>query len=130
MKSVLTDVTGNIQSITEVGEEFEIHEGGELKWIQVDDGVDICDKIRDGVAVHPSTLVDETSRFKASIERGILYGDLGAQLDLIYQDLKNGTTEFVSFIDDVKANSISPRTQSDTDGIEWVPSDRPAWEKP
>jgi hypothetical protein len=130
MKSILTDVTGNIQNITEVGKEFEVFEGDELRWIQVEDGVEITDKIRDGVPVHPEKLVDESSRVKASIERGLLYGDLGAQLDLIYQDLKNGTTQFVSFIDDVKANSVSPRDVSDTDGVEWVMPERPAWEKP
>lgn len=129
MKSILVDFDGNIQNITEVGEEFEVYEGdNNLKWIQVDDSVDMGMKVRNGVPVDAGTLFDSSSREKAEIERKVQYGDVGAQLDLLYKDLKKGTTTFVEFIDEIKNNTLRPGDLPDDDSIEYSEPERPCWE--
>ena len=129
MKKILVDAEGNITNIANPGDEFEVYEGpGQtLKWMDADDTVQEDDVVRNGEIVS-SWNFGASSAGKNVIERVRRYGQLGDQLDMIYKDMKNGTTEWVDHIDTVKGEVASPSSLPDDDVSDYITRPEPEWE--
>jgi len=129
MKKILVDTEGNITDICNAGDEFEVYEGpgATIKWMDADDNVQEDDCVRNGEVISSWNFGASTAA-KAGIERVIKYGQLGDQLDMIYKDMKNGTTDWVDHIDAVKVAVGSPSVLPDDDIQDYVPRAEPEWE--
>ena len=64
-----------------------------------------------GVCVHRSDCED--AKETAMIDREQAYGTIGDQLDMLYRDNVNGTTEWKDHIANVKASTTKPSTIPD-----------------
>jgi len=107
MKRVLTDERGIICDVVNPGEEFEVHEDlgpwkdcitpdVEASWTLHDDGTATDEWLADARS--------DAGVYKRFIfARTVSYGSIGEQLDMIYKDMKNGTTEWVDKVDAIKA---------------------------
>ena len=88
--------------ICEFGEEFPVHK--DLQWVDVPDDTTEQDTYVDGAVVKqpdPTPPTWEEARRNA-------YGDIGAELDMIYWDQVNGTTTFQDHVAAVKADNPKP----------------------
>ena len=126
-KMCLVTYEGSIMEIVDPGQEVEIYdgEGATLKWVSCsNDSVNLNWIMKDGAFVERDELpVDFTLR------RKVAYGDIGAQLDMQYKDLLNGTTTWKDHIAAVKAANAAPSEQPDNTAI--TPNgtiENPAWE--
>ena len=101
---------GGLTDICDEADKFEIYEGAdaELKWCEVPDDTTYDHAMINGVIVHKSD--NEDLRTLAIVERGIAYGPVGDELDMIYRDQVNGTTEYKDHVANVKATTTKPGT--------------------
>ena len=108
--AIINKNNGTLTDICDVADKFEIYEGADaaFKWCEVPDDTTYDHAMINGVIVHKSD--NEDLRTLAIVERGIAYGPVGDELDMIYRDQKNGTTEFKDHIDNVKATTTKPGT--------------------
>ena len=108
--AIVNKDNGTLTDICDAADKFEIYEGADanFKWIEVPDDTTYDHSMINGVAVHKSD--NEDLRELAVVERMIAYGALGDELDMLYRDQKNGTTEFKDHIDNVKATTTKPGT--------------------
>jgi hypothetical protein len=61
-----------------------------------------------GVVVHRSDCED--AREQATVDREEAYGPIGEQMDMMYRDALNGTTEWKDHVASVKAATTKPST--------------------
>ena len=108
--AIVNKDNGTLTDICDAADKFEIYEGADanFKWIEVPDDTTYDHSMINGVAVHKSD--NEDLRELAVVERMIAYGAVGDELDMLYRDQKNGTTEFKDHIDNVKATTTKPGT--------------------
>lgn len=111
MRKALVEHTGTVMEICDPGEEYEIYEGPDASFIWLDAPDDI--NIHWALEYSPSK--DESIWVKREIPfhdpklmRQVRYGDLGSQLDMLYHDLKEGTSNWIEHIDKVKAEVPKP----------------------
>ena len=106
--AIVNKDNGTLTDICDAADKFEIYEGADaaFKWIEVPDDTTYDHAMINGVVVHKSD--NEDLRELAIVERGIAYGPIGDELDMIYRDQKNGTTEFKDHVDNVKATTTKP----------------------
>ena len=106
--AIVNKDNGTLTDICDAEDKFEIYEGADaaFKWIEVPDDTTYDHAMINGVVVHKSD--NEDLRELAIVERGIAYGPIGDELDMIYRDQKNGTTEFKDHVDNVKATTTKP----------------------
>lgn len=106
MVRVLINESNNIVDIAKVGEEFEVHTS--LTWVDCLSEVTregSWELQEDGTAIDTSLVSARTpegkhARFNKA--RSVAYGEIGEQLGMLYNDLKNGTTNWVDKIDQIK----------------------------
>ena len=125
-KMCLVDYRGFIEQIVEPGEEFEIYEGDDatIKWVQCDNDSVTVDWIMKNGA-----FVERTKHESYTVQRQIAYGDIGAQLDMMYHDQINGTTTWKDHVANVKATTPAPADEPDNTEIEPTGTEEnPAWE--
>ena len=108
--AIINKDNGTLTDICDAEDKFEIYEGADaaFKWVEVPDDTTYDHAMINGVVVHKSD--NEDLRELAIVERGIAYGPIGDELDMIYRDQKNGTTEFKDHVDNVKATTTKPST--------------------
>ena len=108
--AIVNKENGTLTDICDAADKFEIYEGADasFKWIEVPDDTTYDHSMINGVVVHKSD--NEDLRELAVVERMIAYGAVGDELDMLYRDQKNGTTEFKDHIDNVKATTTKPGT--------------------
>jgi len=101
---------GQLNDICDEEDKFEIYEGpdAEIKWVPVPDDTTYEHSMINGVVVHRSDLED--LKEKATVERMLAYGDMGAQLDMQYQDTQDGGTRWKDHVANVKATTTAPRS--------------------
>jgi len=134
MKKVLVDYKGCIQNICDPGQEHEIYEGPDaaIRWVNVDDDTVNYSWILVDGAWQKNVMAPPNY---AVIRKGH-YGEIGDQLDMIYNDMKNGTKNWIDHIDAVKA--VVPGPDSDEakelsaarPPINWSTPENPAWTDP
>ena len=108
--AIVNKENGTLTDICDAADKFEIYEGADasFKWIEVPDDTTYDHSMINGVVVHKSD--NEDLRELAVVERMIAYGAVGDELDMLYRDQKNGTTEFKDHIDNVKATTTPGMT--------------------
>tara|TARA_Y100001972_G_scaffold45242_1_gene55889 strand:+ start:240 stop:668 length:429 start_codon:yes stop_codon:yes gene_type:complete len=108
--AIVSKTSGALSDICDEADKFEIYEGAdaELKWLEVPDDTTYEHAMINGVVVHRSD--NEDLRQDAGVERIIAYGDVGEQLDMMYRDQVNGTTEWKDHVANVKATTTKPTT--------------------
>ena len=106
--AIINKDNGTLTDICDAEDKFEIYEGADasFKWCEVPDDTTYDHAMVNGVVIHRSD--NEDLRDLAIVERGIAYGPIGDELDMIYRDQKNGTTEFKDHVDNVKATTTKP----------------------
>ena len=108
--AIVSKTSGALTDICDEADKFEIYEGAdaELKWLEVPDDTTYEHAMINGVVVHRAD--NEDLREDAGVERIIAYGDVGEQLDMMYRDQVNGTTEWKDHVANVKATTTKPGT--------------------
>ena len=102
--------SGSITDIVDEADKFEIYEGADanLKWCEVPDDTTYEHSMINGVVVHRSDCED--AREQATVDREEAYGPMGEQMDMMYRDALNGTTEWKDHVANVKASTTKPST--------------------
>ena len=108
--AIVNKDNGTLTDICDAADKFEIYEGADaaFKWCEVPDDTTYDHAMINGVIVHKSD--NEDLRTLAIVERGIAYGPVGDELDMIYRDQVNGTTEYKDHVANVKATTTKPGT--------------------
>ena len=108
--AIINKDNGTLTDICDAADKFEIYEGADaaFKWCEVPDDTTYDHAMINGVIVHKSD--NEDLRTLAIVERGIAYGPVGDELDMIYRDQVNGTTEYKDHVANVKATTTKPGT--------------------
>ena len=108
--AIINKDNGTLTDICDAADKFEIYEGADaaFKWCEVPDDTTYDHAMINGVIVHKSD--NEDLRTLAIVERGIAYGPVGDELDMIYRDQVNGTTEYKDHVANVKATTTKPST--------------------
>ena len=126
-KMCLIEYTGRIAQIVNVGEEFEIYEGegAAMKWVTCAQD-SVTDKwiMKDGAFIENDVIPTDYD-----MQRRVAYGDIGAQLDMMYHDQINGTTTWKDHVANVKATTSAP--SDEPENTEIAPTgteENPAWE--
>ena len=101
---------GTLTDIVDEADKFEVYEGNdaEFKWCEVPDDTTYDHYMVNGVVIHRSE--NEDLREEAIVTRMDAYGSVGDQLDMMYRDNLNGTTEWKDFIANIKATTTKPST--------------------
>lgn len=130
-KSVLVDFQGNVQHICNPGEEFEIYEGANaaVRWVSCP-----SDDVNDSwVLVQGTWEQDVQAPPSYSVLRQHAYGDIGEQLDMLFKDMQNGTTNWVEHIQAVKETVPGPNSEEAKAvyamrrPIKWGQEESPSW---
>ena len=102
--------SGQLTYIVDEADKFEIYEGADasLKWCEVPDDTTYEHTMINGVVVHRSDCED--AREQATVDREEAYGPVGEQMDMMYRDALNGTTEWKDHVANVKASTTKPST--------------------
>ena len=102
--------SGQWTDIVDEADKFEIYEGADagLKWCEVPDDTTYEHTMINGVVVHRSDCED--AREQATVDREEAYGPVGEQMDMMYRDALNGTTEWKDHVANVKASTTKPST--------------------
>ena len=100
--------TGNLTDICNEADKFEVYQGAdaEFKWCEVPDDTTYDHYMVNGVVIHREE--NEDLREDAEVARRLAYGDVGEQLDMIYRDNVNGTTEWKDHVANIKATTTKP----------------------
>jgi hypothetical protein len=108
--AIVDGESGQLTDIVDEADKFEIYEGGDasLKWMEVPDDTTYEHTMINGVCVHRTDCED--ARENAIIDREQAYGPIGEQLDMLYRDNVNGTTEWKDHVANVKASTTKPST--------------------
>ena len=102
--------SGSLTDIVDEADKFEIYEGADanIKWCEVPDDTTYEHSMINGVVVHRSDCED--AREQATVDREEAYGPMGEQMDMMYRDAINGTTEWKDHVANVKAGTTKPST--------------------
>ena len=102
--------SGQLTDIVDEADKFEIYEGADagLKWCEVPDDTTYEHTMINGVVVHRSDCED--AREQATVDREEAYGPVWEQMDMMYRDALNGTTEWKDHVANVKASTTKPST--------------------
>ena len=126
-KKCLVTYLGTIMEIVDPGQEYDIYEGenATMKWVDCsNDSVDLNWIMKNGAFVERTAPpVDYGMR------RRVAYGDIGDQLDMMYRDAVNGTTEWKDHVAAVKSANAAPSEQPDDSWAQTTGTmENPAWE--
>lgn len=131
MKRVLVDFKGSVQAIANPGDEFEVYEGPDavVRWVNCnDDSVDASWVLNNGVWM-PNVQAPPSYE----VLRRQAYGDVGEQLDMMYKDMVNGTTNWKDHVAMVKETVPGPNSEEAQEmnaarpPIAWNNTASPAW---
>ena len=108
--AIVSGDSGQLTDIVDEADKFEIYEGADanIKWCEVPDDTTYEHTMINGVCVHRSDCED--AREQATTIREDAYGPVGEQMDMMYRDQLNGTTEWKDHIANVKASTTKPDT--------------------
>ncbi len=108
--AIVQKETGQISDIVDEADKFDIYEGADatMKWCEVPDDTTYEHTMINGVCCARADCED--ARLGANLDRVNGYGDIGAQLDMMYKDQLNSTTTWKDHVANVKATIPAPST--------------------
>jgi hypothetical protein len=112
MKKVLMSVQGYIHQIVDPGEDFEIYNGPDatIQWVDAPDDVAIDWTLEYSPSANQMVWVKrESAHTDLEIARKVAYGDIGAQLDMMYKDMLDNGTRWKDHIANVKSSIPKPK---------------------
>jgi hypothetical protein len=142
MKKALMGTTGYIQQIVDPGEDFEIYNGPDatIQWVDAPDNVMLDWTLEWSPAQNTMVWVERDEPFtNREVARKIAYGQVGEQLGMIYDELKEtGTLSFdglwASHITTVKQSIEKPPPAPELQTLEELMAlnevEEPSVEKP
>lgn len=95
MKKALMGAIGYIQQIVDPGEDFEIYNGPDatIQWVDAPDNVSLDWTLEYSPSQETMVWVERDAPFSdREVARKIAYGEVGAQLGMIYDELKEAGT--------------------------------------
>lgn len=95
MKKALIGYQGWVSEIRNPGEEYEIYEGpgASMMWVDAPDEIDLDWTLEWSPSQQKMVWVERDGPFSDNaVARKVAYGDIGAQLDMIYHELKTTGT--------------------------------------
>lgn len=119
MKKVLVNKQGYVMQIEEPGDDFEIYEGPDAAfvWVDAPDDITLQWTLEHSPAQGKMVWVDrENPPVDKEMQRKVAYGEVGAQLDMLYHDIQDGNLEngsWVNHISAVKATFEAPDSVDD-----------------
>ena len=122
MKKVLVSQEGYVMQIEEPEDQFEIYNGPDatFQWVDAPDNVSLFWTLEYSPSQQKMVFVERDQPHpNREMQRRVAYGDVGAQLDMLYHDLKSGVplTEgsWINHIDLVKSSIPAPETSVEED---------------
>ena len=122
MKKVLVSQEGYVMQIEEPEDQFDIYNGPDatFQWVDAPDNVSLFWTLEYSPTQQRMVWVErEYPHPNREMQRKVAYGDVGAQLDMLYHDLKSGVplTEgaWVNHIELVKNSIPAPETSVEED---------------
>lgn len=131
MKRVLIDFKGSVQAIADPGEEFEVYEGPDavVRWVNCSD--DLVNS--SWILINGEWLVNVQAPPSYEVLRRQAYGEVGEQLDMLYKDMIDGTTNWKDHVTMVKETVPGPTSEEAREihaarpPINWNTAESPAW---
>lgn len=128
MKKALMGTMGHIQQIVDPGEDFEIYNGPDatIQWVDAPDNVTLDWTLEWSPAQETMIWIERDAPFgDLEVARKIAYGETGAQLGMIYDELKEtGTLSFdgmwASHITSVKESIDKPTARPELQTLEEI----------
>ena len=131
MKRVLVDFKGSVAAIVSPGEEHEIFEGpgAAIRWVNCE-----SDEVNPSwILVDGEWMRDVQAPPSYAMLRKQAYGDVGDQMDMLYKDMLNGTSNWIDHVNTVKATVPGPNSDEAREmnaarpPIKWCSLESPAW---
>jgi hypothetical protein len=137
MKKALMSIQGYVNQVVEPGEDFEIYCGPDatIQWVDAPDDITIDWTLEWSPSANQMVWVKRDKVYvDPEIARKVGYGDVGAQLDMLYKDMVNGTTNWQDHIASVKASipkpSVRPTPMTYEEMLEFAANEEPGTDKP
>jgi hypothetical protein len=111
MKKALMSIQGYVHQIVDPGEDFEIYCGPDatIQWVDAPDDITIDWTLEWSPSANQMVWVKRDKVYTdPETARKVAYGDVGAQLDMLYKDMVNGTNFWQDHIASVKASIPKP----------------------
>ena len=115
MKKALMSIQGYIHQIENPGDDFEIYcgEDAAFQWVDAPDDIELSWTLEWSPKENQMIWVKRTSTYTdPEIARKVAYGDVGAQLDMMYKDMIDGGTRWKDHIASVKSSIPKPTPRS------------------
>lgn len=139
MKKALVGYQGYIHEIKEPGEDYEIYEGpgAAMAWVDAPDEISLDWTLEYSPKKGHMVWVEREAPYTdPGMARKIAYGDVGEQLDMLYKDMVNGTSNWVDHIKNVKETLPKPEKKEETplmvleELLEFAENEEPGADKP
>jgi hypothetical protein len=111
MKKALMSIQGYVSQIVDPGEDFEIYCGPDatIQWVNAPDDITVDWTLEWSPSAGQMVWVKRDGAYTdPEIARKVAYGDIGAQLDMMYKDMLDGGTRWKDHIAAVKASIPKP----------------------
>jgi hypothetical protein len=111
MKKVLVGYQGYIHEIRNPGEDYDIYEGPDaaMAWVDAPDDVQTDWTLEYSPSKKQMVWVEREKPYTDPLmARKVAYGDVGEQLDMLYKDMVNGTSNWIEHIQNIKTTLPKP----------------------
>lgn len=116
MKKVMMSIEGYVLEIHEPGQEYDIYDGADASfvWVDAPDDVTLDWTLEWSPAQGQMIWVERDGPPEnRAMKRKVAYGEVGAQLDMMYHDAVNGTNTWRDHITRVKSTIARPDPEPD-----------------
>ena len=118
MKKVLVSIDGRAMQIVDPGQEFEVYNGPDAKfvWVDVDnDNITLDWTLEYSPAQSTMVWIERDGSYTdPGMARQVAYGEIGQQLDMLYRDIAAGRSldaadaEWYQHIKNIKSTYVKP----------------------
>jgi len=137
MKKALMSIQGYIHQIVDPGEDFEIYDGPDaaIQWVDAPDDVTVDWTLEYSPSAGQMVWVKRDGAYTdPEVARKVAYGDIGAQLDMMYKDMLDGGTRWRDHIAAVKSSIPRPEPRPEPmnleELLEFAETEEPGTDKP
>jgi hypothetical protein len=137
MKKALMSIQGYVHQIVDPGEDFEIYCGPDatIQWVDAPDDITIDWTLEWSPSAGQMIWVERDKAYTdPEVARKVAYGDVGAQLDMMYKDMLDGGTRWKDHIANVKKSIPKPEPKPEPmtleELLEFAETEEPGKDKP
>lgn len=137
MKKALMSIQGYVHQIVDPGEEFDIYSGPDatIQWVDAPDDVTLEWTLEWSPKAGQMVWVKRDRVYTdPEVARKVAYGDVGAQLDMMYKDMLDGGSRWKDHIAAVKASIPKPPERQTPmtyeELLEFAENEEPGTDKP